>query len=556
MKVQIRGRGDIIELTKKDFINSGGEGDVYGVGNLAYKIFKNPIAVLPESKLKELSCLDKDEIIRPLHIILRRNKEIGFVMKLVGKDIPLTLLLSNAWKKRNRVDQKLCLEILNNIIETTQFIHSHNCVVADGNDTNYLLEPRDFKKVYFIDVSNYQTPSYKAIFVRPDIRDFSCKEFTPLTDWFSFGILCCRILLGCHPFKGNHNIYGNNMFERMKKVGASIFNKQCTTPANCKDFSSIPNEYLLWFINIFDNGKRLPPPQVIPCIGKRIQTEVRSGKLFEVTFLKEFESDVLAYLNIFGLDIVKTTSCIHINDKIFKYYDKYTEIVVEPVSLNKVMVYVKEDGELVLFNLDTSHQIMTDIKCSSFWIQDNNIIVLRENKLCILEITQVFGKIICKVVSVLEVMKFSTMFSKFLYQNIFAKSYISYVIDGRFVTIHIDQLDGHTIITGSIKRNVLIAISRKGGDLIENIIIFEDSTYDIQQQKISEIDINFVVLDNGIVIMNKGGDIILTKNKIGSKKYVMKDSNISIDMLLSNFENEARIIVDNKLYKLAMVKTN
>ena len=51
-KVYIPGEGSI-KLTQKDFIASGGEGSIYGLGNTVYKIYHDSKKMIPKGTLSD-----------------------------------------------------------------------------------------------------------------------------------------------------------------------------------------------------------------------------------------------------------------------------------------------------------------------------------------------------------------------------------------------------------------------------------------------------------------------------------------------------------------------
>lgn len=56
-KFTIRGTGQEIKIDDKDFITFGGEGEIFGKGNTAYKIYFDSSKMLPMQKYNELSNL-------------------------------------------------------------------------------------------------------------------------------------------------------------------------------------------------------------------------------------------------------------------------------------------------------------------------------------------------------------------------------------------------------------------------------------------------------------------------------------------------------------------
>ena len=57
--------GKEVILSDREYLAEGGEGRVYVKSNLAYKVYHNPNNSIPTSKIRELSQLDKKNILKP-----------------------------------------------------------------------------------------------------------------------------------------------------------------------------------------------------------------------------------------------------------------------------------------------------------------------------------------------------------------------------------------------------------------------------------------------------------------------------------------------------------
>jgi len=75
--VFVRGKGQV-RFSQNDFIAKGGEGEVYGQGRTIYKIYINPLKMIPEAKIRELQEIDHHDVLKPQDILLdAQNKPIG-----------------------------------------------------------------------------------------------------------------------------------------------------------------------------------------------------------------------------------------------------------------------------------------------------------------------------------------------------------------------------------------------------------------------------------------------------------------------------------------------
>lgn len=294
MEIYVNGKP--VTLTQQNFVAKGGEGKIFQRGNVAYKIYENLVKMIPIAKIKELDIPDPN-IIRPLDPIMNKKKQnIGFTMEWLGNtNIALCKLFTSKFQKDNGINNDMIIQLVENIKTTTQNIHRYKCLIVDGNELNYLVKP-DFITPLFIDVNSWQTPSYPPTAIMPSIRDWTSDTFSQLTDWFSFAIISFQLFIGIHPFKGTHKSYRKNDFLNRVKDRVSVFNSGVRLPPTTRDFNLIPSHYKDWYYKIFENGDRLPPPQ-LPGQAGTIQVVIKLVKntgLFEISSIQEFDEDIFS----------------------------------------------------------------------------------------------------------------------------------------------------------------------------------------------------------------------------------------------------------------------
>ena len=86
--------GQLLTLDARDFVAAGGEGRVYAVRDLAYKIYDDPARALNAAKLSELSALDDPRCVRPLELVRdpADGSPRGYAMRFVRGAIPMAAL--------------------------------------------------------------------------------------------------------------------------------------------------------------------------------------------------------------------------------------------------------------------------------------------------------------------------------------------------------------------------------------------------------------------------------------------------------------------------------
>ena len=158
----IQGKNKKVKFTQNDFVAKGGEGSIYRRGNVIYKIYEDPLKMIPEAKIKELNTVNDNNIIKPIDIILDpSNTIVGFTMRYV-KGEALCKLFTNDFRNRNNITEDMIIELVENIKNSTYKIHESKCLIVDGNEFNYMVDD-SFIVPYFIDINSWQTPSFQQL---------------------------------------------------------------------------------------------------------------------------------------------------------------------------------------------------------------------------------------------------------------------------------------------------------------------------------------------------------------------------------------------------------
>ena len=558
----IQGNKTPVNLTQNEFISEGGEGKIFVVGKTSFKIYEDLKKMIPISKIQELMILDLKNIIRPKEIVLdKKNAVVGFTMDFVSNGVPLCKLFTNDFRNRNNVQPESITKLVEEMIKTIVFIHDKKCLQVDGNEMNYLVDDKEFTYPYFIDVNSYQTPSFPATAIMPNIRDWNSKTFSTLTDWYSFAIVSCQLFIGIHPFKGKHPKYKPSQLEDRMKNNISVFNKDVSVPSTCRDFSYIPTEFMEWYLKLFEKGERIPPPKVVGLLNVvQVQIKViQTTDKFEITLISEFKEEIVRFKTYFNNSVVTTKSEVIINKTNYKV-SKGVDVVFLPKSLEPIFVKI-EDNKLIFHVLKTKETIETNIKCYEKLVINNTVYVRNEGSLNELTLMELGDKIVPAVKVAWNIMpKSSQLFGGMIYENALGKSFI--VIpkpnpsgNSSCKIIRVDELDGYRIIDGKHDNNVVVLMGVKDASYKRFIIkINSNNSYNCRIDDVDDININFVTLDNGVVIMINSDDSLemFHHDPKSTKVNVIKDPVINSSMSLYRDGVKVLFSVSNKLYQLKM----
>jgi hypothetical protein len=554
--------GKNIQLTQQQFVAKGGEGMVYKVGSIAYKIYEDLKKMVPEAKLKELSEIATDNIIAPLELIYNKKQQIVGFTSMWAEGIALCKLFTNSFRQNNSVENDHILELVENMKEVTAHIHEKKFLIVDGNELNYIVG-NDFVTPYFIDTNAWQTPSFPPTAIMPSVRDYRSKDFSPVTDWFSFAIVSFQLFIGVHPFKGKHPKYKVNDFENRIKDCVSVLNSETRLPRNTRDFGVIPSEYMDWYLKLFEKGERILPPIKPGQIGHVVERIilVKSTDNFDIKEIKEFNSNILYHSVVSGTEVTKTENHLEVGGRKHKV-GADVEVIFTPMEKVPIMLKIK-DGFAEFYCPDKYYTILPFVIHATDKMIINNVLFLK-NKEKLVELQfNVMGQNIAispKVVWKIEPNS-SQLFSNMVVQSVLGKAYIAIPLADyhktNFIIKAIPELDEYRILDAKHENMVCIFTLHKDGEYSRATLIF-DTKYDKYVIRIKEgIDytpINFTALDNGICINitdDEAVEIFLNRIDKPDVKRI-EDPAIDSTMHLCHDGVQVRFFSGKKLFSMKM----
>jgi len=559
MKVIIQKTNKEINLTKNKFISSGGEGLIYASKGYAYKIYNNPKSVIPYAKMQELSLIKDSNVIKPERLLLNnKNRPVGYAMKHISQSYSLCQLFPKIFRDRTGLDIKNILSLVQKMQKTIINIHKEKILIVDLNEMNFLVS-KNFDNIYFIDVDSYQTQSFPATAIMESIRDRHSTSFSELTDWFSFAIVSFQMFISIHPYKGKHpSIKG--MEDRMM-ASIPVFHKDVKFPKNVLPFDVIPQAYKDWYKALLFEGKRFAPPTdpvqviVVPVIVKTIS----GNEDFDITEIFEYQTNIIKYISVDGTRVTITADDLYIDQKkIFQTCNKNMHIAITPL-LNKVISGTLVDGDVLLYNSSDEKVPKHDIKADDIMSYKDRIYIKNKDMISELSFVEIGKDVHVVPKHVGNVMENSTKFyDGVIIQNVLGSFMASiFPTAGVHHQIQCPEFKGYQIIDAKYRDNILIVIATQKGQYDKFILKFNNkfSSYSLRKvDDISYVGINFIVLDNGIVVhINENEEVEIFSNKKDANTVKIIDSNIiSGDMKL--FADGVQVVFakGKKLYKLKM----
>jgi serine/threonine protein kinase len=544
-----------IQLSQTNFRASGGEGDIFVQGNRAYKVYQDKTKVIKEAKINELAALSLPNIIKPERILLdKNNAPVGYSMNLVPDSYALSQLFPKAFKIRNSLNNSQICKLVLTLRSGIEHVHSKNILIVDVNELNFLVD-KQFKDVYFIDVDSYKTRSFNPTAIMDSVRDRHSKDFSVLTDWFSFGVLAFNLLVGIHPFRGTYaplsHIKGieQNLDARMMQ-NISVLHKDVKVPPVVDSFDNIPSAYRDWFYAIFEEGKRIPPPvDLVQSVIAAAVPIIRAGGKLSVEPYLTFDKPIS-----WKYDNFIFAGGLFYKNKLKKDYDINVCVGFTP-KYNKPIAASIDNGLVKFKDIDTDRDINCNIQADSIIAYDNRFYVKVYDKVLELLLFETPQNLIISSKVLCTVMPYSTkLYHGCIIQNVVGKAYVS-LLDksGENRQIQIKELDGLPILSAKYEKNILVVAVVDKNQQKQLIFQFaENNKYSIREI-ITDNMINFIVLDNGICLLQNDEKLEIFSNTSTSIK-IVEDNFLQQTYMLSQEGTQALAIVGNEVFKISLKK--
>lgn len=570
MKVFVKGSGEVELDETKHFIAKGGEGSIFGKGGTVYKIYEDPSKMIPVAKIKELSALDHPDIIKPEALVLdAKNKTIGYTMRYIKNGLALCRIFTKTYRQANKITPDMMLGLTKKFQEMIKYIHSKNILVVDLNEFNFLVDPT-IDHIYAIDVNSYQTPNFPATAIMPSVKDWHCNNhFTEGSDWFSWGVVACQILLGVHPYKhGGHSGFDNlpldQRMEARMKANISIFNPQVKVPAVAQPFSVIPSALKAWFAAVLERGERIAPPDNY-VMAVQIAAAVKNiigSNLFDIETLFTLPADINKVIFHEGTKVVFADQKVFIDNRELNFSKANAHVAFTPKQHKPVLAWVENDA-VQLLDVANSQSMSMNVRAANLMSYDGRIYIQNETGILEVHFKEIGDSLIptTKLVGrVMDIPGATSVLDGFVIQNILGRYVVSlFPTSGMCYQVNIQELDGYKIIDGKYEGQVLVIIGAKQGRYCRFVfrMAADYQTYDCRKvDDVAYTDLNFTVNEAGIcTIMTEDEKLEAFSNKMGNSGIkVLDDPILSSDMRLSH--DGAKIVFSKgtKIYGISIKK--
>ena len=577
MKVFVKGSNQALNLTTSHFVAQGGQGSIYVDKKVAYKIYHDPAQMIPVGKIEELKVVAQDRIIRPQDILLNEtNRPIGYSTRFVENSIPLCSLFPRAFRDREGITQDAILDLVRNLREGIEYIHSVGVLIVDLNEMNFLID-KGFEKVFFIDVDGYQTAHYPALALMDSVRDWSVShnKWTEYSDWYSFAILAFQMFTGIHPFRGKY-IGGEEGFKRRlpsdtaddsfamtrrrMKGSISVFHPDVRCPVSAAPFSAIPSKYKIWFEDLFARGRRGAPPAesgVVVVVMSPPPTSPRTSGRVKFEEMSVYEGSIRKVWSCGSQLVVETSIGCWVGDKRVPIDGSIVACGLEPKTGTTVVLLRKKDS-FSYYNLTNHSEMPFGVQALEATSYDGRIYLRMPNEVSETILTPIGSRLIVSNRSVANVLPHATLLAPgVIIQDMIGAKYVSLLTQsGMARQIRMKELDAYRILEAKFDHSVLMVVGEKKGQYDRLVFRFAaDDTYDVRiVGGIPLAGLNFAVLDTGVcVCLNEEEELeIFSVRKDSAKVATIKDGDVDADIMLVAHGGALLGARGNKIYRLRL----
>ena len=576
MKCEIERTGEKVDLDSSNFKVKGGEGSIYIIGDVVYKVCEDG-KMIPMDKFKELAVITHPRIVKPEDIILYRKKPVGYTMKKVPRNaVPLERILTKTFREREGVTpdimSKLVMQMYDGIKNGIHF--NPKMLQVDGNTLNYMVT-EDFLDLFFIDVNSFQTPSYRADAIMASIRDWQCDpvNFSQLSDWFSYAIVSWQMFTAIHPYKQIHPRFTDKKTAMVDQItaGVSILDKDSAYPKNaCYPFDSVipggpTGAYMQWYRALFVDNKRLMPPDsfqsVLGFVAK--VKEIIGSNNFDIIMNRDYSSTITGFCEKNGRTIAVTTDGLFVdNQSKIKHQGKFR--VGFTTAGTPVALYL-ENGRASIWNIQDTIKLDFDVPAEDVMSYDGRLYVKYDKSIFELAYVENVHKITPVLKTIASVSPNATqLFQGVAFQDMFGNCMASMFPKSEYHRqIMIKELDYRVKISDAkFENNVLmVLVSELDGQNSRYVFKFSEDwlTYDVRKiENVIPTGINFTVLDNGTVIcITEEEKVEIFSNKKGADSIkIIDDSEITSAMKLCHRGNKVQLAHATRLYDFSVRKKN
>jgi len=498
MNVYVQGKK--VRLTQAEFRAQGGQGAVYVKDGTAYKVYADPVHMIPPAKIAALSALALPDIIKPQDVLTDAQRApVGYTMPGVAGGFVLCQTFPRTFRDREGLTPDLTLGLVRRLQQGVAHVHSRHILIVDLNEMNFLVDPA-FRRVFFLDVDSYQTPHFPATALMESVRDRHAGAWNEGTDWFSFAVVSFQMFVGIHPYKGKHPTL-KTLDERMAH-NVSVLHPDVSVPAACLPFDVIPRAWRDWYHAVLDCGQRCPPPRDLVAavtLFPKAQRTAGSG-LFHIEHRLDCEGAIVSYT----ANVIVTTEAVYVNGRRLADAAPGTKIGLSAPGGLPIAATL-ERGRVCLFDLTRGVPVPCDIAAEQLTAAEGRLYVKHGAALVEIGFLELPARLLPQLKTVGAVLENATqLFEGVALQSLLGAWYAS-LLAGRGLChqVRLAELDGAQVLDARLLGGVLMVAAARAGRYEKLVFRFDADygAYDVRViPDVAGAGLNFVVLGSGVCL--------------------------------------------------------
>lgn len=520
-------KNEKISLSDTDHIATGGEGSIYLKHNLIYKIYLPETLSKSSSIIKGLDFFKKikhPSIATPTDLVFNKGGDFQGVVMPVAKGDPICKAFTTTWQKANNFSIDEVSELVRKMQEVVRFVHSHNALIVDGNELNWL---NDRAQPTLIDTDSWQFEGHPATAIMPSIKDPQCLNFSQDSDWFSWAIVTFQLWTGIHPYKGTHPNYKPGQFLERMKNKISVFNPSVTLPAAARPMANIPEKLKNWYHEVFETSMRSPPPlsigEVNP-LSLKTKTVYASNATVNLTKVFSSQAEVLFFQNgyavlknkdHFVLDLSTGKELSWVPSKIAEKIVKNTAAIVK--FANTTICISLEDGKVAVLCPDFSANSLMLSNASKVWTYDNRVYLVNDTESSVpeIEIDILGSKVYLSVKHKWSILPRSSIFKEgAIVQDVLGNPFLGIFTERGFLQMKAPALKGWAVVdVRKMSEDTLTvyALNKQKGQ--KSLLTFKANSQEFAliNETEHDLDLNTALLKSGVFVIQKEAQLQLSK---------------------------------------------
>lgn len=557
IEVELQGKG-LAVLRPSDHVATGGEGSIYKIGNSVVKIYLDPVRMRQRGtpdKITQLTQFKHPYIVAPTGLATAKKEVVGFYMPFVDNGHPMARVFTNEFWQKEGFDSKDATSLISKMRDVFIYTHDHKALLVDPNELNWFVLKNGGVEPRVVDVDSWALGRWSPTVIMPSIRDHHTKQFSELTDWFSWGIVTFQIYTGIHPYKGTLDGFNKFDFEARMKANASVFSHGIRLNAAVRNFSSIPKNLLDWYEATFQKQERTKPPSPLEGVAtpkaalKQRTILTGTGKLVFEKLLNISESVIRTFPCGVVLTQSKNIYDLQLKKKIGECKSKDCEIV----QVQDGWLLADWDNRVPEFKYINDRQFKAElltlnIKTSRYFRAQNRLFAIMEQGVSELQV-QMFGKPILASGKFWNLMvNSSKWFDGVVIQDIMGAKFITLPFGtDAVISERVKEIDHVQIVNAKAcgRFVALIGLDKKGNyRKIELTFSSDFSKYTAWEGQADNSELNVCILPKGVACsITQDGELNIFVPTSGVLNKI-SDKYIGTDFILSHW-GDVVIFIDN-----------